>query len=93
MEAVMDLTTPWLLPVGLLAVGALVLGTLRTGRRRARVLAAVGVPGRSAPPPVPAGRWLSYSGLAVLAIAMAGPTVDVPTPRSAGTVILAIDVS
>ena len=89
----MDLTTPWLLPVGILAVGALVVGTLVTGRRRVRVLASVGIPGRSVPPAVPAGRWLSFSGLAVLAIAMAGPTVDVPTPRSAGTVILAIDVS
>ena len=86
----MDLTTPWLLPVGLLAVGALVVGTLVTGRRRVRVLAAAGVAGRSVPPPVPAGRWLSFSGLAVLAIAMAGPTVDVPTPRSAGTVIVAM---
>lgn len=89
----MDLTTPWLLPVGLLAVGALVVGTLVTGRRRVRVLASAGVPARSALRPVPAGRWLSFSGLAVLAIAMAGPTVDVPTPRSAGTVIMAIDVS
>jgi len=89
----MDLTTPWLLPVGLLAVGALVVGTLVTGRRRARVLASAGVPVRSALRPVPAGRWLSFSGLAVLAIAMSGPTVDVPTPRSAGTVIMAIDVS
>ena len=42
---------------------------------------------------MPAGRWLSFSGLAVLAVAMAGPTVDVPTPRSAGTVIVAVDVS
>ena len=42
---------------------------------------------------MPAGRWLSFGGLAVLALAMAGPTVDVPTPRSAGTVIMAIDVS
>jgi Ca-activated chloride channel family protein len=93
MEAVMDLTTPWLLPLGLLAVGALVVGTVVTGRRRVRVLASAGVLGRSAPPPVPAGRWLSFGGLAVLALAMAGPTVDVPTPRSAGTVIMAIDVS
>ena len=30
----MDLTTPWLLPLGLLAVGALVVGTVVTGRRR-----------------------------------------------------------
>ena len=89
----MDLTTPWLLPVGILAVGALVVGTVVTGRRRLRVLASAGVPGRSAPTAVPTGRWLSFSGLAVLAIAMAGPTVDVPTPRSAGTVIVAVDVS
>ena len=58
----MDLTTPWLLPVGLLAVGALVVGTVVTGRRRVRVLASAGVLGRSAPP-VPAGRWLSFSGV------------------------------
>lgn len=89
----MGLTTPWLLPAGILAVGVLVVGTVVTGRRRARVLVLAGVPGGTAPPTVPAGRWLSFSGLAVLAIAMAGPTVDVPTPRSAGTVIVAIDVS
>jgi Ca-activated chloride channel homolog len=93
MEAVMDLSTPWLLLVGLLAVAALVVGTIVTGRRRVRVLAAAGVPSRPAHHPVPAGRWLSFSGLAVLAVAMAGPSVDVPTPRSAGTVIVAVDVS
>jgi Ca-activated chloride channel homolog len=92
-EAVMDLTTPWLLAVGLLGVGALVAGTVVTGRRRVRALAAAGMPSRPASAPVPAGRWLSFSGLAVLAVAMAGPAVDVPTPRRAGTVIVAIDVS
>ena len=57
----------------------LVVGTVVTGRARA----AVRLPRRrpeSAPTPVPAGRWLSFSGLAVLAIAMAGPTVDVRHP-------------
>lgn len=89
----MELSTPWLLVVGLLAVGALVVGTVLTGRRRVRVLAAAGIRDGPATSPVPAGRWLSFSGLAILAIAMAGPSVDVPTPRTAGTVVVAVDVS
>jgi Ca-activated chloride channel family protein len=48
---------------------------------------------------VPSGRrahlgiGLTIAGVGVLAIATAGPTAMVPVPRTAGTVILAIDVS
>ncbi|MEW1846200.1 VWA domain-containing protein, partial [Nonomuraea angiospora] len=39
------------------------------------------------------GSGLTIAGVAVLAIATAGPAAMVPVPRTAGTVILAIDVS
>ncbi|HZB49191.1 MAG TPA: VWA domain-containing protein, partial [Mycobacteriales bacterium] len=59
--------------------------------RRAAALAAAGVAstGRPGPP----GRWLSLAGLAVIAVAAAGPAASVPVTRSAGTVIVALDVS
>jgi len=37
--------------------------------------------------------WLSLAGVGVLAVAVAGPTASLPVGRSAGTVILAMDVS
>jgi Ca-activated chloride channel family protein len=40
-----------------------------------------------------AGAWLTIAGLAVLALAVAGPTVSIPVSHAKGTVILAVDVS
>jgi Ca-activated chloride channel family protein len=37
--------------------------------------------------------WLTIAGIAVLAIAVAGPAASLPVPRASGTVILAMDVS
>jgi Ca-activated chloride channel family protein len=37
--------------------------------------------------------WLTITGIAVLAIAVAGPAASLPVPRQSGTVILAMDVS
>jgi Ca-activated chloride channel family protein len=86
-----SLANPLLLVAGLLVVGALAVAVVVLGRRRRALLATSGVAGagwrRST------GIWLSVAGLAVLAVAAAGPTAAVPTPRAAGTVILAVDVS
>ena len=40
-----------------------------------------------------AGIWFTIVGVAVLAIAVAGPAASVPVSRASGTVILAMDVS
>jgi Ca-activated chloride channel family protein len=37
--------------------------------------------------------WFTIAGVAVLAVAVAGPTASVPVSRASGTVILAVDVS
>jgi Ca-activated chloride channel family protein len=39
------------------------------------------------------GQWLTVGGVVLLAVAVAGPTAALPVGRSAGTVILAMDVS
>lgn len=87
----MTFAAPWWLVPGVLVVVALVVGSVVASRRRAAALAAVGVagPGRRGP----LGLWLSIAGLAVIAVATAGPAASVPVGRSAGTVILALDVS
>ncbi|MFI6742699.1 VWA domain-containing protein [Nonomuraea sp. NPDC050451] len=88
----MTLSSPLLLAVGLLVTAALVWASVVSARRRTAALVAAGVA-------VPGGRraylgtGLSIAGVAVLAIATAGPAAMVPVPRAAGTVILAIDVS
>ncbi|MEV4894385.1 VWA domain-containing protein [Nonomuraea sp. NPDC055795] len=88
----MTLSSPLLLLVGLLVMAALAWAAVVTARRRAALLARAGVA-------VPAGRrpylgiGLTITGVGVLAIATAGPAAMVPVPRTAGTVILAIDVS
>jgi Ca-activated chloride channel family protein len=88
----MSLEYPLLLVVGLLVAAALVVGAVRVGRRRSAALAAAGVSvagrrtGRL-------GLWLSVAAVVLLAVAMAGPTAALPVGRSAGTVILAMDVS
>ncbi|MFF4619163.1 VWA domain-containing protein [Nonomuraea jabiensis] len=88
----MTLSSPLLLAVGLLVTAALAWAAVVSARRRTAALAAAGVS-------VPGGRraylgsGLTIAGVAVLAIATAGPAAMVPVPRTAGTVILAIDVS
>jgi Ca-activated chloride channel family protein len=87
----MSLASPVLLIVGLLIAAALAWAAAVLSQRRAAVLAAAGVTatGRTRQ----AGVWLTIAGIAVLAIAVAGPAASVPVPRTAGTVILAMDVS
>lgn len=88
----MSLSSPLVLVVGLMVTVALGWGVVVSARRRAGVLAAAGVA-------VPGGRrtylgvGLTIAGLGVLAVAGAGPAAMVPVPRTAGTVILAVDVS
>ncbi|HEX4816063.1 MAG TPA: VWA domain-containing protein [Nonomuraea sp.] len=86
------LSSPLLLAVGLLVTAALAWAAAVSARRRTAALAAAGVAlpgGRRAY----VGTGLTIAGVAVLAIATAGPTAMVPVPRAAGTVILAVDVS
>lgn len=88
----MTLSSPLLLAVGLLVTAALAWAAVVSARRRAAALATAGVA-------VPGGRrahlgsGLTIAGVGVLAIAAAGPAAMVPVPRTAGTVILAMDVS
>ncbi|MFI6903918.1 VWA domain-containing protein [Nonomuraea sp. NPDC050394] len=88
----MTLSSPLLLVIGLFVMAALAWAAVVTARRRAASLARAGVA-------MPAGRrpylgvGLTITGVGVLAIATAGPAAMVPVPRTAGTVILAIDVS
>ena len=87
----MTLASPALLAIGLLVAAALGCGAVAISRRRAAVLAAGGVAG-----PARArqgGVWLTIAGIAVLALAAAGPAASLPVPRASGTVILAMDVS
>ncbi|MFG1976056.1 VWA domain-containing protein [Nonomuraea fuscirosea] len=88
----MTWSAPLLLILGLLVTAALAWAAVVSARRRRTALAAAGLA-------VPGGRraylgvGLTIAGVAVLAIATAGPAAMVPVPRAAGTVILAIDVS
>ncbi|MEO3890457.1 VWA domain-containing protein [Nonomuraea sp. B5E05] len=88
----MTLSSPLLLVAGLLVTAALAWAAVVSARRRTAALAAAGVAmagGRRAY----LGAGLTIAGVGVLAIATAGPAAMVPVPRTAGTVILAIDVS
>jgi Ca-activated chloride channel homolog len=76
----MSLSAPLVGLLGVLLVAALAYGAWVASRRAL-------VKGRTA------GLWLSLAGLAVLAVAVAGPAASVPVTRAAGTVILAVDVS
>ena len=87
----MRLTAPWWLLLGVLVVGALAAGVVLAARRRRDALAAAGVAAGGGRPPL--GPWLSVAGLAVLAVAVAGPAAVVPVSRAAGTVVVAVDVS
>jgi len=87
----MSLADPVLLAVGLLVAAGLAGAAVAAARRRAAALHAAGVaPARRARP---GGVWFTIAGVAVLAIAVAGPAASVPVSRAAGTVILAMDVS
>jgi len=88
----MSLTYPPLLVLGLLLTAGLVVGAVIATRRRSAALAAAGLSlvGRRNRP---VGLWLSLAGILLLAVAAAGPTASLPVGRSAGTVILAMDVS
>ena len=87
----MTLASPALLAVGLLVAAALGCGAVVVSRRRAAALTAAGVAGPARARQ--AGVWLTIAGLAVLAIAVAGPAASLPVARASGTVILAMDVS
>jgi Ca-activated chloride channel family protein len=93
----MSLANPALLAVGLLVAAALAWTAVAIGRRRAAALAAAGVaaasPGRGRDRARLGGVWFTIAGIAVLAIAVAGPAASVPVSRASGTVILAVDVS
>ena len=88
----MSLSYPPLLMLGLLVAAALSVGAVLAGRRRSAALAAAGVSvaGRRSNQ---LGLWLSIGGVVLLAVAVAGPAAALPVGRSAGTVILAMDVS
>jgi len=95
----MTLANPVLLAVGLLVAAGLAWAAVTVARRRAAALASAGVtaaspgqgPGRSRGRT--GGVWFTIAGLAVLAIAVAGPAASVPVSHASGTVILAMDVS
>jgi Ca-activated chloride channel homolog len=88
----MTFADPVLLAFGLLLAAVLAWSVAAAARRRARALRSAGVAG-------PLGRrrlgplWLTVAGLAVLAVAAAGPAVTVPETHASGTVVLAMDVS
>ena len=88
----MSLSYPLLLVLGLLVAGGLSVGVALVSRRRVAALTAAGISlaGRRTRP---LGLWFSLVGLVVLAVAVAGPAASLPVGRSAGTVILAMDVS
>jgi len=90
-----SLADPVLLAVGLLVAAVLAWVAVVVARRRAAALAAAGLtagsPGRGRARL--GGVWFTIAGVAVLAIAVAGPVASVPVSRASGTVILAIDVS
>jgi Ca-activated chloride channel homolog len=87
----MSLSSPGLLALGLVVAVILAYSVIAVARRRAAALAAAGV--TATRPARQTGAWLSIAGIAVLAVAVADPAASVPVPRSAGTVILAMDVS
>ena len=91
----MSLADPALLAVGLLVAAGLAWAAVAVARRRAAALASAGVvaggPGRGRARL--GGVWFTIAGVAVLAIAVAGPAASVPVSHASGTVILAMDVS
>jgi Ca-activated chloride channel homolog len=90
-----SLSNPALLAAGLLVAAGLAWAAVVVARRRAAALTAAGLtargPGRGRARL--GGVWFTIAGVAVLAIAVAGPAASVPVSRASGTVILAMDVS
>jgi Ca-activated chloride channel homolog len=84
---------PVLLAVGLAVAAALACAAVAATRRRARALASAGVAAARGRRARLAGVWFTIAGIAVLAVATAGPAVTVPVSHASGTVIIAIDVS
>ena len=93
----MSFADPVLLAVGLLVAVALAWAAIVVARRRAAALGAAGVAADSGGGRRDRGRtagvWCTIAGVAVLAIAVAGPAASVPVSHASGTVILAMDVS
>jgi len=92
-----SLADPALLAVGLLVAAGLAWAAVVAARRRAAALGSAGVvadgPGRGRGRARLASVWFTIAGVAVLAIAVAGPAASVPVSHASGTVILAMDVS
>jgi Ca-activated chloride channel family protein len=86
-----SLADPVLLAVGLVVAAGLAWAAATAARRRAAALAAAGVAGRGRVRL--GGVWCTIAGVAVLAVAVAGPAASVPVSHASGTVILAMDVS
>ena len=97
MQAPVSFADPALLAVGLLVAAGLAWAAAAAARRRAAALASAGVaeggPGRGRDRARLGGVWFTIAGVAVLAIAVAGPAASVPVSHASGTVILAMDVS
>jgi Ca-activated chloride channel family protein len=89
----MTFNNPALLAVGLVVAAALAWAAVAAGRRRTRALAAAGVASTGGRRARMAGVWFTVAGIAVLAIAAAGPSATVPVSHASGTVIIAMDVS
>ncbi len=89
----MTFNNPILLAVGLVVAVALGWAALRAGRRRAKALGAAGVAAAGPRRGRLNGIWFTIAGVAVLAVAIAGPSVSLPVSHAKGTVILAMDVS
>ncbi|MDX6342116.1 MAG: Ca-activated chloride channel [Trebonia sp.] len=89
----MTFANPVLLAVGLVEAAALACAAIAVARRRARALASAGVATAGGRRARLAGVWFTIAGIAVLAIATAGPAVTVPVSHASGTVIIAMDVS
>ena len=88
----MTFANPALLAIGLVVAVALAGAAGAGAWRRARALAAAGVATGAGRARL-TGVWFTVAGIAVLAVATAGPAVTVPVSHANGTVIIAMDVS
>ena len=89
----MTFANPILLAVGLVVAAALAWAALAATRRRSAALTLAGVAAAGGRRARLAGVWFTIAGIAVLAVAAAGPAATVPVSHASGTVILAMDVS